>query len=216
MNTMWKSLHEKWRGLPAHIRNGSLRLYLVICALCVVWFGYKILNVFERHSYYGPKWEDVVPLFWALLLVPVGGPILFFAAIWILEGFRKPQIKVGNLRDVVARDILCRPDIVAYEFLATGMFLGRKWGTKHQLNEKSLTADQKAMLPVEFYGPKGVDPDAIAQYFAYPSGQAMVDHVANLFKKWGYLDRDQMLNKVIDEEVDRRWRKATAHFQKDE
>jgi hypothetical protein len=90
MNTMWKSLHEKWRGLPAHIRNGSLRLYLVICALCVVWFGYKILNVFERHSYYGPKWEDVVPLFWALLLVPVGGPILFFAAIWILEGFGLP------------------------------------------------------------------------------------------------------------------------------
>jgi hypothetical protein len=61
-----------------------------------------------------------------------------------------------------------------------------------------------------FFGPNGVDPNELAKIFAYPSGKLMVDSVAELFIKWGYLDRNQMLNKIIDEEVDRRKRKASA------
>jgi hypothetical protein len=38
----------------------------------------------------------------------------------------------------------------------------------------------------------------------------MIEHLALLFTKWGDVDRNQMLNKIIDEEVDRRKRKASA------
>ena len=109
----------------------------------------------------------------------------------------------------IATDILFRPDVAAYEYLATGSLYGEK-RPRVRLDEKSLSAEQKAGLPNEFYGPKGVDPNELAKIFAYSSGEAMIDRLAQLFAKWGYVDRNQMLNNVIDEEVARRKRKASA------
>jgi hypothetical protein len=37
----------------------------------------------------------------------------------------------------------------------------------------------------------------------------MIERLALFFSKWGCLDRNQMLNKIIDEEVARRRRKAS-------
>jgi hypothetical protein len=201
---VWKPFREKWRSLPAHIRKGLLRLYIVVSSLWIVWFGYKILVVLNSHPY-GPVWRYISRLFWTLLFAPLGSPILFFTVIWILEGFRKPKIDIGNLRDRIAIDILLRPDVAVYEFLATGSLYGEKQ-PKVRLNEKSLSAEQKAALPKEFYGPNGVDPDDLAKIFAYTSSEAMIERVAQLFAKWGYVDRNQMLNKIIDEELDRRKR----------
>jgi hypothetical protein len=181
---------------------------MVVSPLWVVWFGYQIVVVINSHRY-SPVWRDISPLFWTLLFVPAGGPILFFIVIWIFEGFRKPQIEIGNLRDRVATDILFRPDVAAYEYLATGSFFGKKW-PRFRLAVESLSAEQKASLPNEFCGSNGVDPDEMAKLFGYTSGKAMIEHLALLFTKWGDVDRNQMLNKIIDEEVDRRKRKASA------
>jgi hypothetical protein len=38
----------------------------------------------------------------------------------------------------------------------------------------------------------------------------MIDRLMQLFEKWGYVDRNQMLNNIVDEEVERRKRKASA------
>lgn len=198
---VWKPIREKWRSVPAHIRKGLLRLYIAVSTLWVVWFGYQILVVPVRY---------ISRLFWTLLFVPIGGPILFFIVLWIFEGFRKPQIEIGHLRDRIATDILFRPDVAAYEYLATGSYLGEKKLPRVRLDEKSLSAEQKAALPTEFYGPNGVDPNELAKYFGYQSGEAMLDHLVQLFAKWGYVDRNQMLNKIIDEELDRRRRKAAS------
>lgn len=208
---MWKPFREKWRSVPVHIRRGLLRLYIVLSALWVVWIGLQIVNVANSHPYVPAS--RITGLFWSLLIVPIGGPILFFIGIWIFEGFRKPQMQIGNLRDRVATDILFRPDVAAYEFLATGSLFGKKF-SRVRLDETSLSAEQKAALPNEFYGLDGVDPNEVAKMFAYPSGALMIDHVTELFIKWGYLDRNQMLNKIIDEEVDRRKRKASAYLQR--
>ena len=144
-----------------------------------------------------------------MLLVPVGGPILFFVAVWVYEGIRKPDIEIGNLRDRIATDILFRPDIAAYEYLATGSLFGKK-SPRFRLNAESLSAEEKAVLPSEFYGSNGVDPNEMAKLFGYTSGKEMIERLALLFTKWGYLERNELLNKAVDEELDRRIRKASA------
>jgi hypothetical protein len=116
---------RKEKGLPAHIIKGLLRLYIGVSSLWIVWFGYQILGVVNSHPY-APVWRLISGLFWTLLFVPVAAPILFFIAVWIYEGFRKPHIEIGNLRDRIATDILFRPDIAAYEYLATGSLFGKK------------------------------------------------------------------------------------------
>jgi hypothetical protein len=208
---MRKLLREKWRSVPAHIRKGLVRLYIVASSLWVVWFGSQILILLNDYPYHSARLPS---LFLALLVLPIGGPMLFALAFWIFEGFRKPQIDVRNLRDKVAIDIMFRPDIAAYEFLATGNLFGKKV-QRVRLDAKSLSEEQKMALPPEFYGygPDTVDPNELCQAFAYPTGKLMVEHLAELFEKWGYIDRNQLLNKVIDEELDRRKRRAYAYLE---
>jgi len=205
---VWKPFRDKWQSLPTHIRKGLLRLYTAVSSLWLLWFGYQLVVVINNHSY-GPIWRYISELFWTLWLVPIGGPILLFMVIWIVEGFRKPQFNIGNLRERVATDILFRPDIAAFEYLATGSLFGKK-EQRFRLDENRLSTEHKAVLPNEFYGANGVDPDEFAKLFGYQSGDALIDSLSRLFVKWGYLDRDQMLNKVVDEEVDRRRRKVSA------
>jgi hypothetical protein len=76
------------RTLLSHVRRGLLRLYLAIAVPWVAWFGYQIFNAFQHHPY-GSVWRYASDAFWSLLIVPIGGPILFFMIIWIVAGFRK-------------------------------------------------------------------------------------------------------------------------------
>lgn len=96
------SKDEGWRGqtlaqntapdvvriLPSHVRRGLLRLYLAIAVPWAAWFGYQILYAFQHHSY-GYGWRYASGAFRTLLIVPIGGPILFFVIVWIIAGFRK-------------------------------------------------------------------------------------------------------------------------------
>lgn len=206
------SVHDRkmllFNKLPVHVITGLFRLYIFASSLWLAWFVYQIIVVINIHPY-APVWRSISGLFWTMLLVPVGGPILFFIAVWIYEGFRKPHIEIGNLRDRIATDILFRPDIAAYEYLATGSLFGKK-SPRFRLNAESLSAEEKAVLPSEFYGSNGVDPNEMAKLFGYTSGKEMIERLALLFTKWGYLERNELLNKAIDEELDRRIRKASA------
>jgi hypothetical protein len=71
-----------WLRFPAHLRRGSLRLYLVVAMPWVVWFGFQILIN-------GPRWPYLTRAFWWLLLVPIGGPILVLLIVWVVAGFKK-------------------------------------------------------------------------------------------------------------------------------
>jgi hypothetical protein len=169
-------LHKEWPRVPAHIRSGFVRLYIVASSLWVVWFGIQILVALNTYPY---RQEHINSLILTLLFVPIGGPILFRLALWIFAGFRRPQKNFGNLRDKVEMDIMFRPDIAAYEFLATGYLFGKKC-KKVRLDAKSLSNDQKMILPREFYTNEsdGVDPGKLCEIFAYPTGQDLVQRTA--------------------------------------
>jgi hypothetical protein len=180
---VWRRFRKNWLNLPAHIRKGLLRLYIAVSALWIVYFGYLIVVVLDGHRYglattaevlnraiVTIVWHYVSGLFWALLFVPVGGPILFFIAIWIFEGFRKPQIEIGNLRDRIATDILFRPDVAAHEYLATGSLFGKK-SPRFRLAVESLSDEQKASLPNEFYGSNDAAPMKWRNYLAIRRGK---------------------------------------------
>lgn len=76
-----------WLRLPQHLRRGLTRLYVVVAAPWVAWYGYQIYYALERHRYELSR--ELSHAFWSLLIVPVGGPILFAMIFWVVTGFQK-------------------------------------------------------------------------------------------------------------------------------
>jgi len=73
--------------LPEHLRRGLLRLYVVVSVPWVAWFGYQLLDHLQRPYY--SRARHAAEAFWWLLMVPIGGPILFLVIAWVVAGFRK-------------------------------------------------------------------------------------------------------------------------------
>jgi hypothetical protein len=91
--TLWvrKRLGGWWHRLgiptvPRNVQRGLLRLYFVISVPWVAWFGYHILGALDRH-------RPVSGAVWSLLIVPIGSPLLYLAAVWVIAGFRKPEVR---------------------------------------------------------------------------------------------------------------------------
>lgn len=70
-----------------HIRRGVLRLYVATALPWATWFSLQILIN-------GPDWEYLPQNFLALLIVPIGGPILLIVVAWVAAGFRKSDLKL--------------------------------------------------------------------------------------------------------------------------
>jgi hypothetical protein len=89
---LWKRRRVLWRRLgiptvPHNVQRGLLRLYLVISVPWVAWFGFHILGALDRH-------RPVSGAVWSLLIVPIGGPLLYLAAVWVIAGFRMvPEVR---------------------------------------------------------------------------------------------------------------------------
>jgi hypothetical protein len=88
---LWKRRRVLWHRLdiptlPRHVQRGLLRLYLVITVPWVAWFGYYILVALDRD-------DPVSGAVWSLLIVPVGGPLLYLVACWVIAGFREPEVR---------------------------------------------------------------------------------------------------------------------------
>lgn len=75
----------RWRELPNHTRRGLLRLYLVLTGPWLVWHCIAIYSTIYGHSYW--RWRDISNSCWSLLIVPVGGPLLVQAFLWVRSGF---------------------------------------------------------------------------------------------------------------------------------
>jgi hypothetical protein len=89
--SLWKRRRVLWYRLdiptlPRHVQRGLLRLYLVITVPWVAWFGYYILVALNRY-------RSVSGAVWSLLIVPIGGPLLYLVACWVIAGFRKPEVR---------------------------------------------------------------------------------------------------------------------------
>lgn len=103
-----------------------------------------------------------------------------------------------TLRDEVSTDLRQRPDLALDELLTK---------QKLKINPAYLTEDQRARLPKDYLQTKdGVNPDDLAPYFGYTSGDALVERLGILTedrRRAGMSQRDY-LNRVIDVETDRR------------
>jgi hypothetical protein len=110
-----------WSRLPEHLRRGLLRLYVVVSVPWVAWFGYQLLDHLQRPYY--SRSRHAAAAFWSLLVVPVGGPILFLVIAWVIGGFRKSALgahpipteaathrSTGDYYSVIAQAVFGLPD----------------------------------------------------------------------------------------------------------
>jgi hypothetical protein len=72
--------------VPAHVRRGLLRLYFVVAVQLVAWFGYQLIDA----SHHYDRRQHANEVFRSLLVVSVGGPILYFVIPWVIAGSRRP------------------------------------------------------------------------------------------------------------------------------
>jgi hypothetical protein len=110
------------------------------------------------------------------------------------------------LRQEVAGDIKGRPDVAADLFFGAGELYGKKVPlTSVKLDESVLTSEQKAALPRQYWGAKGLHPDEVANLFGYGSGQAMLDHLVayNQAKLTAGMSARDFVSRITDIETDR-------------
>jgi hypothetical protein len=75
-----------WLNLPQHIRTGLLRLYGVVAVPWIAWFGYRLFDALQQDD------QDLASdVFWFLVIVPIGAPIVLMAVLWVIAGFRKRE-----------------------------------------------------------------------------------------------------------------------------
>jgi len=103
-----------------------------------------------------------------------------------------------DIRDEVREQLSSRPDLATDELFAK---------QKIKLNPDYLSEDQKASLPKDYIQKKdGVNPDDLAPYFGYTSGDALVERLGMLTtdrKSAGMSQRDYF-NRLVGVETDRR------------
>lgn len=110
------------------------------------------------------------------------------------------------LRQEVSESIRNRPDVAADLFFGSGELYGKKVPLASvKLDEAALTPEQKAALPKQYYGPKGLHPDDVANLFGYGSGDAMLSHliVYNEAKLTAGMSAKDFVSRVTDVETDR-------------
>jgi hypothetical protein len=69
--------------VPRHVRRGLARTYVAVAVPWVAWFGYQM---YDTRDYWRFR-----AAFWSLLIVPIGGPILYVVVAWVISGFREPD-----------------------------------------------------------------------------------------------------------------------------
>lgn len=103
-----------------------------------------------------------------------------------------------DIRDEVREQLSSRPDFAVDEFFSRG---------EAKLHPDFLTEEQKASLPKEYIQKKnGVNPDDLAPYFGYTSGDALIERLGMLTsdRRSAGLSQRDYFNRIVDVEADRR------------
>ena len=86
----------------------------------------------------------------------------------------------ADMRQEVTKDLDLRPDLVADEFLRTGVLYGEKVGGNHRIDPEFLTPEQRKALPERFLAEGAMHPEDVAALAGYPTVEQMITHVAAL------------------------------------
>jgi hypothetical protein len=90
LTLIWERFGQRhWLRLSEHLRRGITRLYLVVTVPWVAWYGYKVYDALQQDGY--ETTPEVSGAFWSLLIVPIGGPVLFLVVVWVVAGFQKSK-----------------------------------------------------------------------------------------------------------------------------
>ncbi len=110
-----------------------------------------------------------------------------------------------DVRKEVSDSIRNRPDVAADLFLSGDGLYGRRRGMAYKLDEDALSGKQKGMLPPEYYGKDGLNPDDVAKMFGYGSGDAMVDKLTNynITRRMANMSSRDFVSRITDIETDR-------------
>lgn len=128
---------------------------------------------------------------------------LEFAQKQALEQQRKTQTKEWKanrteMRDTVREELEGDPNLAVDQLMTA---------EKVKFHPDALTDEQKAMLPKEYIQKKnGINPDDVAGYFGYASGDALVERLALTThdRLQAGMSSREWLNHLIDTETDRR------------
>ncbi len=99
---------ESRRRLPEHFRRGLTRLYLAVSLPWVAWFGFQIYDIAQRSRYISHT-REMSHALWSMLIVPIGGPVLFLLIVWALAGFRKSVPNKSDVRKMIEGQSLAAP-----------------------------------------------------------------------------------------------------------
>jgi predicted GNAT family acetyltransferase len=109
----------------------------------------------------------------------------------------------------VESQVRARPDVAVDEALRKGTLgegTAQKGGRRLRLNAEELTEEQKGVLDKSEYSTDGIHPDDLANYFGYPSGDAMLERLGQFreFVKQTYASSEAFVKAAVREETAKR------------
>jgi hypothetical protein len=109
----------------------------------------------------------------------------------------------SNTRADVAEDIKASPFIRAHDFFQNSKYNGVELAEKPKIDPKYLTPEQRAKLPRRFMKEGGLDPDAIAGEFGYPTGEHLIQELIGFTEARGEIGPKAFIDRMIDAETSR-------------
>lgn len=113
----------------------------------------------------------------------------------------------ARVREEVTNDIEQRPDIAVATFFTEGRAQDGRLNQRPKIGAKFLSAEQKAGLPKELYSKDGINPDDIAGYFGYQSGDMLVNRLMQTEAARGDIPFKDFVKSEVEAETQRRMEK---------
>ncbi len=110
---------------------------------------------------------------------------------------------LSQTRKEVEVQLRQRPDIAADLFFSTGDLFGRKTDKIYRIASDSLTEEQKAALPKQYYAKEGLPADQMAKLFGFTSVDAMADGVKAYRETRGEGTAQEALGRLVRDTADR-------------
>jgi hypothetical protein len=110
---------------------------------------------------------------------------------------------LSQTRKEVESQLRQRPDIAADLFFSTGDLFGRKTDKIYRIASDTLTEEQKASLPKQYYAKEGLPADQMAKLFGFTSVDSMAEGVKAYRETRGEGTAQEALGRLVRDTADR-------------
>ena len=123
------------------------------------------------------------------------------------EQTREWKSNLADTRKAVEAQLKQRPDIAADLFFSSGELFGHKVDKVYRIASDTLTDEQKAALPKQYWAKEGLPADQMAKLFGFTSVDAMADGVRTYRETRGEGSAQEALGRLVRDEADRQMQK---------